>query len=104
MDAVQLVTLLNSVPVLGPYAVWLPVLVVACAALDAYVPQPAAGSVWVWPRRVIAWCALNVAFAKNAIPAGAPKAAVAVEKVAEEVIAAEKSAVPVAATAPTPTA
>ena len=51
--------------------------VAVCAALDALLPQPPAGSRWVPPRRAVSWVALNLRHARNAVPAGAvpsPKA------------------------------
>ena len=51
--------------------------VAVCSLLDAYVPQPPAGSRWVPVRRAVSFLAQNVHFARNAVPAGSIPAPVA---------------------------
>jgi hypothetical protein len=92
MDAVQLVSLIQTIPIIGPYAVWLPVLVLICSALDAVLPQPPAGSIWVTPRKIVSTIGLAIFNARNAIPAGAPKAAAEVAGIAESI--ADRAKVP----------
>lgn len=91
MEVVQLVLALQQVPCIGPYVVWALPLILCGAVLDAFVPQPTAGSSWTPLRKVISWCGLNILYAKNAIPAGAPKAVVALADAADAVLAAEKT-------------
>ena len=45
----------------------------AAAMLDAWLPQPKAGSVWVWPRKVISLLGQNYGHAANAVKPGAAR-------------------------------
>ncbi|EPY01365.1 hypothetical protein K678_11226 [Magnetospirillum fulvum MGU-K5] len=64
---IDLMTLLAALGVSPPVAALaVPVAVAAASALDAAIPQPATGSWWIWPRRLLSWLALNVGHARNA--------------------------------------
>ena len=52
-----------AVPVLAAIGV--------CAVLDAMLPQPPAGSLWVVPRRILSAIGANWLNARNVLPAGA---------------------------------
>ena len=43
-----------------------------CAVLDAVLPQPKGGSVWVLPRRILTAIGANWLYARNLLPAGKP--------------------------------
>lgn len=47
-----------------------------CAIIDAALPQPAAGSVWVIPRKVVSMIGVNFGNARNAIKPGSEAATV----------------------------
>lgn len=64
IDLTSLLTVLGVSPQIAALAV--PVVVAVASALDAVLPPPAAGSWWVWPRRLLSWLALNVGHARNA--------------------------------------
>lgn len=44
---------------------YISIVVVACSALDASLPQPAAGSGWLVVRKIISFIALNLGNASN---------------------------------------
>lgn len=47
-----------------------------CAMVDAALPQPAAGSVWVIPRKVVSMIGINFGNARNAIKPGSEAATI----------------------------
>ena len=61
------------------------VIVMICSALDASIPQPAAGSHWLPLRKALSWFALNVS---NAKPGGQPTLASWLLRIAQAVMAA----------------
>ncbi len=67
---------LASIPAIGPALPFLPLLLPLCALIDALVPQPAAGSVWVVPRKLVSAIGFNFLHASNAVQPGALPASV----------------------------
>lgn len=80
---------LRSVPFLGPVLVYVPPLVLLANVIDAFVPVPPEGSIWVKPRQVVHFVALNFRYARNAVPAGAIPATVAAKVEETKAAAAE---------------
>ncbi|CCG42200.1 hypothetical protein [Magnetospirillum molischianum] len=64
IDLVTILTALGVSPQVAALAV--PGVIAVASALDAAIPQPATGSLWIWPRRLLSWLAINVGHARNA--------------------------------------
>ena len=82
MDLPSLIALLATVPYVGPFLPYIPLVCGLAAIADAALPPTPAGSSWVGARKVLHVLAINVGSARNAVPAGAIPASVA-EKAAE---------------------
>lgn len=75
MDVISLIQAVQSVPYVGPLAVYLPPLIMLGAIVSTMLPAPAASSGGAYRvlYAVVQWCALNKAHAANAAQP-APKA------------------------------
>ena len=82
MDLPSLIALLATVPYVGPFLPYIPLVCGLAAIIDAVVPPPPEGSPWVGARKVVHMMALNIGYARNAVPSGAIPASVA-EKATE---------------------
>ena len=67
MDLVTLIALIQGIPYIGPFSVYLPVVVLFAAALAVVVPAPSAdaGALYKLAYGVLQWCALNKGHATN---------------------------------------
>ena len=77
MDPTALVALIQSIPVIGPYAAWVPVVITIGSVIALKLPAPGPASGWLHQvvYDFVQWCALNKGKATNAIDpkATAPK-------------------------------
>lgn len=70
MDLPSLIALMATIPYVGPALPYIPLACGLAAILDAVVPPPADGSAWVPLRAFLHIMALNVGYARNAVPTG----------------------------------
>ena len=95
VDPTGLLAALALVPGIGPYLVYLPIIVALCKLVTVACPPPVAGSRWLGVYKLVSAVALNFGYAANAIPAGLPPSVARQVEAAATVTA----AVPMAAAA-----
>lgn len=72
VDPTGVIAALSLIPGVGPYLIYLPILVAACKIVTVVIPPPAAGSRWIVPYNIVSRIALNFGNARNAAVAGMP--------------------------------
>ncbi len=72
--AAGLLAAISSIPAIGPYLGYIPLIIALCAFADAIIPQPSAGSRWVPIRHMISVIGGSFGAARNATPSGQPAA------------------------------
>lgn len=68
MDLPTLIALMATIPYVGPVLPYIPLVCGIAAIVDAVVPPPMNGSMWVPLRAFVHILALNVGYARNALP------------------------------------
>lgn len=71
-DPTGLLAALALIPGVGPYLMYLPLLIAVCKIVTVAVPPPGAGSRWLGIYKLVSAIALNFGYASNAVPAGLP--------------------------------